>query len=321
MDFPRKGRGETKSGTGFAVSPTGHILTANHVVEGSSSIKVKFEGSDITYEARFLQSSKSNDLALLSIEKQAPKWRFMAPTKKSGVGAPIFTLGYPATLILGAEPKFTDGSTVSALSGVGGEASFFQMSVAIQPGNSGGPVVNNDGIFVGVVTSTAAIKSFNSYTGTLPQNVNWGIKSDYAIVLFDQPEKSYSVTSICIDRGGTKRTLVEKLESFEVSFIDVGMGLYVQNETLHGILRVTTSTPQARGHVHEKERIPFADGDGDDEYASNIQVADLNALNAMLAIVKWKKLCGFYGDFEQEHFSAFALNGNSLVNEDSACGE
>lgn len=124
---------------------------------------------------------------------------------------------------------------------------------------------------------------------------------------------------LCLDRGGPKRLLVDKLESFGVSFIDVGMGLYVVNESLYGILRVTTSTPQTRERENLKDRIPFSDGDGPDEYCTNIQIADLNALNAVLAVVKWKKLCGFYGDLDREHFCAYTLDGNSLVNEDKAC--
>jgi hypothetical protein len=73
--------------------------------------------------------------------------------------------------------------------------------------------------------------------------------------------------------------------------------------------------------VNLEDRIPFSDGDGPDEYRTNIQIADLNALNAVLAVVKWKKLCGFYGDLDREHFCAYTLDGNSLVNEDKACHE
>ena len=76
-------------------------------------------------------------------------------------------------------------------------------------------------------------------------------------------------------------------------FIDVGMGIDLTDDALGGILRVTTSTPQKRTHVWEKDRIPFSDGDGNDEYSRNIQIADLNALNAALAVIKWKKLFGF----------------------------
>src|SRR5688500_1377394 len=113
---------------------------------------------------------------------------------------------------------------------------------------------------------------------------------------------------LCMDKGSSKRVIVEKLEEWGIRFIDVGMGIYVANECLHGLLRTTTSTPGARDHVREHGRINFGEDAGNDEYASNIQVADLNALNAALAVIKWKKLFGFYGDTEHEHNSVYALD-------------
>jgi S1-C subfamily serine protease len=102
------------------------------------------------------------------------------------LGDPVFTIGYPASDILGPEPKFTDGS-ISSLSGLGGEASLLQITVPIQPGNSGGPLVNEQGYAIGVVTSSAAVRPFLQATGTLPQNINWAVKADYAVPLFEVP--------------------------------------------------------------------------------------------------------------------------------------
>jgi hypothetical protein len=121
---------------------------------------------------------------------------------------------------------------------------------------------------------------------------------------------------LCMDKGEAKKLIVAKLEEWGIPFIDVGMGIDLTDEALGGILRVTTSTPQKREHVREKNRIPFSDGDGNDEYSRNIQIADLNALNAALAVIKWKKLFGFYRDLEHEHFSTYTIDGNTLVNED-----
>lgn len=95
---------------------------------------------------------------------------------------------------------------------------------------------------------------------------------------------------LCMDQGEAKRVIVHKLEEFGVSFVDVGMGLFLKNETLGGILRVTTSTVKQRAHVHDKGRIPLGGDDADNEYDKNIQIADLNSLNAALAVIKWKKL-------------------------------
>ena len=120
---------------------------------------------------------------------------------------------------------------------------------------------------------------------------------------------------ISMDAGEEKRAVLEKLEALGLSFIDVGMGLELSNGSLGGILRVTTSTPTKRDHVHAG-RISFEGGGGQDMYASNIQVADLNALNACLAVVKWKKLRGFYRDLENEHHSTYTTDGGMLLNGD-----
>ncbi|MBS0278761.1 MAG: ThiF family adenylyltransferase [Proteobacteria bacterium] len=120
---------------------------------------------------------------------------------------------------------------------------------------------------------------------------------------------------LSMDAGENKRLVVEKLETIGASFVDVGMGLELDDGSLGGILRVTASTPQKRQHVHNG-RISFAGGGADDLYASNIQVADLNALNAVLAVVKWKKIRGFYRDLEKEHHATYTTDGNMLINGD-----
>ncbi|MCE4224616.1 ThiF family adenylyltransferase [Methylobacterium sp. C25] len=121
---------------------------------------------------------------------------------------------------------------------------------------------------------------------------------------------------ICIDSGDAKRRIMDKLESIGASFIDCGMGLELVDETLGGILRVTASTPEARNRIGQ--HVSFAGGGDGDVYASNIQVADLNALNAVMAVLKWKKLKGFYRDFEGELHSTYTTDGNLLLNEVAA---
>lgn len=118
---------------------------------------------------------------------------------------------------------------------------------------------------------------------------------------------------VCVDSGESKKLIVEKLEEFNVPFIDVGMGVQLNDEMLAGIVRVTTSTPQKRDHL--RGRVSFEDI-GNNEYNRNIQIADLNALNAALAVIKWKKLFGFYRDMRSEHHSQFHIDTNGLINED-----
>lgn len=129
---------------------------------------------------------------------------------------------------------------------------------------------------------------------------------------------------ICVDRGDAKLPVIEYLEAQGLPFIDVGMGVELVDDRLQGIVRVTTSTSAVREHVRAKKRIGFGGGDRDDVYAKNIQIADLNALNATLAVIKWKKLFGFYLDLDNEHHCTYTVDGNMLLNEGNCsplCGE
>jgi hypothetical protein len=121
---------------------------------------------------------------------------------------------------------------------------------------------------------------------------------------------------ICIDKGKAKRLIVERLEEWGKPFIDAGMGLQLVDDALLGILTVTSSTAEKRDHL--RERVAFGDGEAENEYSRNVQIADLNALNATLAVIKWKKLRGYYHDTGKEHFSAYTIANNCMANEDKA---
>ena len=123
---------------------------------------------------------------------------------------------------------------------------------------------------------------------------------------------------ICVDRGDARRPIIEKLEELDTPFIDVGMGINLVDEQLLGVVRVTASTPEYRDPLRGEGRVSLSGADADGVYSQNIQIAELNALNAALAVIKWKKLLGFYCDLENEHFSAYTLDGNCIVNEDQA---
>jgi hypothetical protein len=120
---------------------------------------------------------------------------------------------------------------------------------------------------------------------------------------------------IAMDDGPDKLAVVEKLEAIGASFIDVGMGLTLGEQTsLGGILRATLSTPERRDSV--RKRVSFAPKEAGGVYETNIQVADLNSLNADLAVIKWKKLRGYYRDLENELHSSYTTDGNLLLNSD-----
>jgi hypothetical protein len=119
---------------------------------------------------------------------------------------------------------------------------------------------------------------------------------------------------LCFDRPDAKEHVIGRLVQLGKPFIDVGMGVQLINGSLLGVLRVTTSTANKRDHL--QQRLSFEEAFVKNEYGRNIQIADLNALNAALAVVRWKKLQEFYVDLEKEHFSAYTIDGNNLRNED-----
>jgi hypothetical protein len=118
---------------------------------------------------------------------------------------------------------------------------------------------------------------------------------------------------LAMDGGTGKKYIVKKLEEFGVPFIDTGIGVYRADNSLGGQVRTTTSVPGHRQHVWE--RVSFAD-EADNEYEQNIQVADLNMFNAAMAVMRWKRLVGFYADLGQEYSSTYAITRNRLLNED-----
>lgn len=123
---------------------------------------------------------------------------------------------------------------------------------------------------------------------------------------------------VCLDSIEARAFLIPELEKRDLPFIDSGLGLRLVGDRLMGQVRITTSTPAMREHVHAKARIPLVGSDDDDLYRSTIQVADLNRLAATLAVIQYKQLRGFYADTEAEYHSVYAVDGNIIVNADRA---
>lgn len=123
---------------------------------------------------------------------------------------------------------------------------------------------------------------------------------------------------LCVDSVEARAFILPELERRDLPFIDCGLGLSLVEDRLIGLIRVTTSTPAMRAHVHAKGRIPIAGRDDDDLYRSNIQVADLNMLAGTLAMIQYKQLRGFYHDSEAEYHAVYATDGNHIANEDRA---
>lgn len=173
------------TGTGFMIATNGIIVTAYHVVDNAKDIQVRLS-SGTWVDAKLLKHSRSTDLAVLKIATPTPAHLRIADMTSVKQGQRVFTMGYPVSGVLGDEVKYTNG-VISSLSGIQGEDSLMQITVPVQPGNSGGPLVNEAGEVVGVITSSAAISAFLRLTGTLPQNVNWAVKANYLTSLWGEP--------------------------------------------------------------------------------------------------------------------------------------
>jgi len=126
--------------------------------------------------------------------------------------------------------------------------------------------------------------------------------------------KGLSFVFICVDSNIARGMIISNLLSFCIPFIDVGLGVEIKNDSLCAILRATLGT--AVKHDHLKERIGTVDAD-DNDYSTNIQIADLNAMNALMAVLKWKRLFGFYKDLKEEHNITYDVNTGQLLNDDT----
>lgn len=124
-----------------------------------------------------------------------------------------------------------------------------------------------------------------------------------------------SFVFISIDKSEIKKIIVDHLESLNIGFIDVGMGIQITNGAILCQIRTTLSTAEKREHIHEKQRIKFAENPNN-EYSSLPQISELNALNASFAVIKWKKSIGFYHDQEKEYHSQYLLPNNKVLNND-----
>lgn len=175
------------SGTGTVITTDGYILTCSHVINGADTIEVNVAGK--TYQAKIIHDDKYNDLALLKISGSFQALAFSS-SRSAKIGQDMFTLGYPRPSLQGTGIKLTKGS-ISSLTGIMDDLRMYQISIPIQPGNSGGPLLDMDGNITGVVVAMLDAETAFSTSGSLPQNVNYAIKSTYAKILIDTlPEVS-----------------------------------------------------------------------------------------------------------------------------------
>jgi S1-C subfamily serine protease len=171
---PRKSESTSKvsTGTGFFINRNGHIVTNHHVIDSCGSIYVKEFGP-----ARVIASDKNNDIAILKVNSGPSIFAKIRGTQKVNLGETVAVYGFPYTGTLSQDGNLTEGN-VSALSGLENDIRMFQISAPVQPGNSGGPLLDSSMNVIGVVTAKLNAIAVAKATGDIPQNVNFAVKSD-----------------------------------------------------------------------------------------------------------------------------------------------
>jgi S1-C subfamily serine protease len=170
------------SGSGFVVSVSGHLLTNQHVVESCARLTVQAVGRERA--ASLIRADTRNDLALLKMQDKASAQAHFREGRGIRSGDSVVVLGYPLSGLLASEANVTTG-TVSALSGPGDDSRLMQITAPVQPGSSGGPILDSSGNIVGIVVSKLDALKVAAAIGDIPQNVNFGIHASVARTFLD----------------------------------------------------------------------------------------------------------------------------------------
>lgn len=181
------------NGSGIIISKSGYIVTNHHVIEDADDIEVEFiiDGEVKKFNAEIVQVDKTNDLAVIKIFDinfdGLDDLPYNFKTRSSDVGTKVYAFGYPKALTgMGKEIKLTDG-IISSKSGFDGDITTYQITAPIQGGNSGGPLFDDKGNFIGINSS--------GLRADIADNVGYTIKSSYVMNLIDVLPKSIDLPS------------------------------------------------------------------------------------------------------------------------------
>ena len=190
----KPGKLSDRNGTGFVVSANGHLVTNHHVIEGCVGDILGNLTGEAPVKLRVVSSDETNDLALL----QAPSpFKEVATIKAKAVhsGDSVVAIGFPYRGLLSSDFTVTTG-IVSSLSGLMNDTRFLQISAAVQPGNSGGPLLSSTGEIVGVVAAKLNALRVARATGSIPENINFAIKTGALRDFLDNSVVPYQTTDM-----------------------------------------------------------------------------------------------------------------------------
>lgn len=202
-------------GTGFFVTADGYALTNHHVIDGCRTISMMTDRG--AQPARVVRVDETNDLALLFVENTS-KAAFAnfraAPGIRAGDG--VVVAGFPLPTVLQNGLNVTVGN-VSSLAGLGGNSALLQMTAPVQPGNSGGPLLDMAGNVVGVIVSKLDALAMAKETGSIPENINFAVQGSIArlfleaqgVRVSERPSASTLATGDVVDGARTFTFQVE----------------------------------------------------------------------------------------------------------------
>jgi S1-C subfamily serine protease len=165
------------TGTGFFITDDGYLITNNHVVE--HAVKVRLLTGAGLIDATVVKMDAANDLALLKADGRFTPLPLVA-SRGVKLGGTVATVGFPDIGLQGFSPKLAKGE-IASLSGVQDDARYFQISVPVQPGNSGGALVDEHGNVVGIVSAKLNASAALAASGALRENVNYAVKSSFLL--------------------------------------------------------------------------------------------------------------------------------------------
>ncbi|GHT94121.1 hypothetical protein FACS1894141_0170 [Spirochaetia bacterium] len=223
------------SGTGFFISNDGILVTCAHVIDGGDLISVRV--NNIEYRAEILAKDSTLDLAILKINYKSPYNFKIGAFNSVELGNKIYVLGFPLAGLLSSDIRLTDGS-VSAKSGFDGEQIYFQISAPVQPGNSGGPIINSKFEVIGVAAAKLDQQYAFEKSGSLPENVNFGIKSGYVTPLLDNFKiKNTGVSTLNDASKATVQILSKKINRTNSTLVSGGndISITITNNTGYAV--------------------------------------------------------------------------------------
>jgi S1-C subfamily serine protease len=178
-----------RQGSGFFVSKAGHIITNEHVIDGCTAFEIVADNSN--KPVTFLSKDANNDIALLKAET-SQSVAFFREGRGIRQGDDVAAFGYPLSGLLSDSAKVTNG-IVSSLSGMANDMRYVQITAPVQPGNSGGPLLDKSGNVVGLVTSKLDAMKVQKITGDIPQNINFAIKASILRSFLETNEVGYEI--------------------------------------------------------------------------------------------------------------------------------